>query len=949
LVGREHELGLLLETIRSPALILVDGAAGVGKSALVRAMLADPALRGARRLTGQCHRLREPFPLGPVIEALCGVGAQPPGCHLSPLVGALQPVLPELAELLPPQPAPLDDPRAQRHRIFRALRELLAALGPVICVLEDLHWADESTLEFLAFLVCDPPAELSLVGTYRGADLPPTSSLPALCAGVPAHVRRATVHVPALSVDEVGRLSCALLQTSAVTAELAQHLHNQTAGIPFVLEEVVRLRRDQLARVDGWRTADELDDRGVPPAVRQSLRERMACLGSDACLVSRAAAVLAAPAAEELVGTVAGLPRARAIKALSTALSAAVLEERANGLYGFVHALAAQAVYDEIPAPEQRRLHRRAAEALQAGPEPLPLAQLAHHHREAGQLPRWARYAEAAADAARDIGDDRSAARLLEQALEGARPSRAARLRMAVKLGTAALYSANAERAIELLQRVRDEDRVAVGVRGELRYRIARLRYQTGDAGPWREEMQRAVAELHDQPALAAQAMITLAWPVVGQGPVEHDLAWLDRAVEAADRADDPAVRVVVAGQRAAILSCVGDPHASAAIEQLPRQGRSVQEKMQLLQSYQSLAWTATALGHFGRAQSLLLDVARLSDELPHVSWDPWLASARASLDWGTGRWEGLEQRLRVLSERGAGGPALAIGNQMILAALLLSRGRVQDAEARFESILERAESRGWMGSRTAAAAGLARIFLGRGDAQAAIGVARCGLEVLDRKGIWIWGRDLVPVAVQALVACGERDEASTLTERFSAGVTGRDAPAAGAAGHSCRAIVAEAQGRYAEAARGFERAEQITSGLPAPYDAARAAAARARCLLSAGDEHGAVVLLGALKGFEELGASWDGARVRAELRTREIRLPSQWRGGRRSYGDDLSPREEEVAQLASMGRKNREIAQTLFISRRTVETHVASALRKLGAGSRESLGEAMAARTEHA
>ena len=108
-------------------------------------------------------------------------------------------------------------------------------------------------------------------------------------------------------------------------------------------------------------------------------------------------------------------------------------------------------------------------------------------------------------------------------------------------------------------------------------------------------------------------------------------------------------------------------------------------------------------------------------------------------------------------------------------------------------------------------------------------------------------------------------------------------------------------------------------------------------------------MLLGALKGFEELGASWDGSQVRAELRTREIRLPSQWRGGRRSYGDDLSPREEEVAQLASMGRKNREIAQTLFISRRTVETHVASALRKLGARSRESLGEAMAARTEHA
>jgi len=943
MIGREDELKLLLEaTISPPALVLVEGEAGVGKSALTRATLADPAVGNTRVLVGHCHRLREPFPLGPVVEALCGLSAHPPRLPLSSVVGALQPVLPELADVLPAQPSPIGDPRAERHRIFRALRELLAALGPTACLLEDLHWADESTLEFLAFLVSDPPEELSLLITYRSEDLSSASQLPALTTSLPADMRHATVRVSPLSVDELARLSCALLETPAVSQELARHLHDQTAGIPFALEEVVRLHRGQLERVDGWRTVEELDHMGVPPAVRQSLRERMAPLTSDAWLVTRAAAVLAVPAAEEIIGKVAGLSSVRAIKGLSEALSGSVLEERTNGLYGFLHALAAQAVFDEIPGPERRRLHRRAAEALEHGLEPQPLAQLAHHFKEANCPRPWARYAEAAADAASSIGDDRSAARLLEQALGAAGLPRAARLRMATRLGTAALYSADPARAIELLERVRADEPAAAGVRGELLYRIARLRYQTGDTGPWREEMERAVGELEARPQLAALAMVTLAWPVVGQGDVEQDLAWLDRAVEAAARADDPAVQAAIAWQRAAILVCVGDPEGWSAAEKIPRQGHSVEEKQQLLNAFQSLAWTAIGVGHFGRGESFLSEAARLARELPHVSWGPWLESARASLDWRTGRWEGLEQRLRALSDRGTGGPALAIGNEMLLAALLLSRNRIQDAEQRFESILERAEVRGWMGARTAAATGLAQIRLGRGDARGANEAAARGLEVLERKGIWIWGRELVPVAVQALLASGESGEAAALVRRFSAGVKGRDAPAAAAASSFCQAAIAEAAGHHAESARGFARAEHICAALPAPYEAARARAARARGLLAEGEGEGADLLLSALKTFGDLGADWDAREVRAELRTHHVPLPSQWRGGRRPYGDELSPREAEVAELAGRGRKNREIADLLVISPRTVETHVASALRKLGVESREALAEAM-------
>ncbi len=947
-IGRERERTLLLEAaIGPPALILVEGAAGVGKSALVRETLAAPALCSARVLVGHAHRLREPFPLGPVVEALCGLDPRSPGPALSPVVGALRPILPELADILPPQPTPMADPRAERHRIFRALRELLAASGRTICVLEDLHWADEGTLELLAFLVSDLPEKLSLVVTYRGEDLPFASSLLALTAGLRAHASRATIRVPPLSVDEVGRLSCALLETSTVPAELAEHLHDQTSGIPFAIEEVVRLHRSQLERLDGWRTVEELDHMGVPPAVREPLRERMASLTSDAWLVTRTVAVLGTPASERVIGRIAGLPSVRTVKALSEALFRMVLEERPDGRHGFLHALAAQAVYDETPGAERRRLHRRAADALKSGPGSLPLAQLAHHYKEAGSLRQWVRYAEAAAAAALAVGDDRSAARLLEQALRAGELPRAARLRMAVKLGAAARFSADPQRAIELLGRVRDDVPMAVGVRGELRYRIAHLRYQTGDTGPWREEMVRAIEELQGQPKLAAGAMITLAWPVVGQDDVENHLSWLDRAVEAAARSDDPAIKAGVAGQRAAILVCVGDPRGWSAAARISREGRSVEEKFDLMRAYQSLSGTATALGYFDRAESFLEQAGSLVDELLHVPWRPWLQSARARLDWRTGRWDGLEHRLRALSERGTGGPALAIANEMILAALLLSHGRIRDAEQRFASILSRAEARGWTSARTAGAAGLARIRLARGDARSAVDAAGGGLEMLRRKGVWIWGQELVPVMVQSLLGCGDLGEASALAQQFSAGVEGRDAPAARAAGFFCRAAVAEAQGRHAVAARRFARAEDLSGALPAPYDAARARAARARCLLNGGHEDGPTLMLSALDAFDDLGAGWDAAQVREQLRAHDVPVPPRWRGGRRPYGKLLSPREAEVAHLAAMGHKNREIAETLFISRRTVETHVAAALRKLGARSRDGLAGRLAARMD--
>jgi DNA-binding NarL/FixJ family response regulator len=948
LIGRERELRVLVEAAAGPpAMVLIEGEAGIGKSRLVREAVARAAVGSGRVLTGNCHRLREPFLLGPVVEALRGTHAAPPRRPLSPVAGALRPLLPELADILPAEPGRIHDAKAERHRIFRALRELIVALGPTLCVLEDVHWADEGTLEFLAFLMAEPPPQLSLAMTYRSEDLPPSASLLGAGACLPGEVFQSRIELAPLSLEEVGSLVRALLGDGSVPPELTAYLHDQTAGIPFAVEEMVGLLRDsgQLESVEQWQAATTMRRIGVPRVVQLSIRQRMAGFSADALLVSRVAAVIAERASEDFIGSVAELSPARTAKAITQALRAAVLEESGHGSYAFRHALAAQAVYDDIPGPERRRLHKRAAEALESEPAPRPLEQLAHHYHEADRPRESARYAEAAADAASAAGDDRAAARLLEHALSMPGLSRAARVRLALKLAPAALYSLEPESSIAPLQRILDDEHMAVGARGQLRYWISRLRCQTGDPGPWREAMMQAAEELRRRPQLAARAMINLAWPVYTPDSVEGDLAWLDRATEAARSTDDPIARIAVHSQRAAILLSVGDPAGWEAIDDIPPEGSSIEEKLQLLRGYHGLSVAAMGLGYHDRAADFLDEVARLDDELDHVSWAPWRESTLISLDWRTGRWDGLKSRIDELSRRLAGRLGLAVSNQLVLGSLLLALDRLDEAEGVFTSVLEKAESRHWMTSRITARAGLAEILLAREDAPAAWSTVVPALDLIRRKGIWIWGRQIVPVAVQAQLARGEPAAARELVDEFSDGIEGRDAPAAHAASKICRASLAEAEGSHLAACELLEEAERAFAELPVPLEAARAREGRARCMLAGGDSAGEDLLLDALSRLEDLGATRDLALARAELKANDIALPSQGRGGRRAYGNELSPREEEVAELAGMGRKNREIAEMLFISQRTVETHVASALRKLGALGREELAPALAAR----
>lgn len=940
LVGRERELERLVETATSPpAVTLVEGEAGVGKTRLISEALGSPALSRCRRLVGCCHSVQDRFLLGPLVEALRGLGEIPSG-SLNPVVGALRPLLPELAAQLPPLPEPFGGSTTERHRLFRGIHEIFGALGATVLVLEDLQWADPDTVDVIEFLVSNPPPGLALVLTYRRQEIEPGAPIVALGARVARDASCQTISLSPLDRDQVNDLVSAILPPGKVATRLVDELYAWTAGIPFVLEETIQLLRDReqlVLRHDHW-DREEHHPVAVPPAPGDSLRHRLALLGADAVLVAEAAAVLAAPATEGLIGKVAGLSPSRARAALSRTLASGLAQELDEGLYALRHTVLRQAVYEAIPTPERRAFHLRAARTLSAGRKPRSQVGVAHHFKRAGELRLWLRSAEQAAEEASSIGDDRGAARLLEEALSSPNLSISARARMAVKLGSAALFGREPVRAIGLLREVVEEESLRPGTRGELRFCLARLLYQVGDSSAGYQEMVRAVGELSRRPALAALAMANLAatWPT--GGGTDEDRNWLDRALAAEGRQNDPVVTTQVLASRAVLLLEAGNPAGWRAVEDIPWSASSTEQAVELVRACKYLAATATLLGHYPRAKTFLERARQIRKEWGNERFNVGLATVECELHWRTGRWAGLEDRARQLVDASSEAPIMSGRSELVLGWLLLSRGELGESQRALEAALTAFRVARPGSSLMAATAGLIKLHLARKDIRAAQTMAFLELETIRANGIWTLSQAVTPVIVEAFLACRAHAEASNVVTEFTRGLRGCDAPAGRAALALCRGLLAETEDSPGAAARWFAQAERAWSRLPGRYDAALARERHGRCLLAHGDRAGADLLFDALHDFETLGAKWDSARTRALLRAHNVPLPYPWRGGRRTYRCELSPREREVAELAGRGHTSPEIANALFLSPRTVESHVASAMRKLGVASRRDL-----------
>ncbi|WP_410652315.1 ATP-binding protein [Amycolatopsis sp. cmx-4-54] len=888
---------------RCPAFAVVEGEPGAGRTWLLDE-LARREPRESAVIRVRCAGRRRPVPLGPVLDALSAdLGRWTSvAARLSPLAGVLRPLLPELTGTLPSVTADAND----RHLVFRAIRELLTTHERTVLLVDDADEADEETQDLLRFLAADPSPRLAVVATstIRAHRAVPGESWWPPRSGVTARVTLAP-----LEVEDVVAL--------AGSRELGELVHRRTGGLRGAVHAVL-----------------ESPGTPVPAAWSAALVARFAKADPGCARVVEAAVVFGRPVSGGELAIVSGLDEDAVIDALLSALDAGFLRDLGRGRYAARSPLVAEVVHAAIPGPRRCHLHGRVARLLSAGDEP-DAPRIAQHHREAGELGEWVRWTSAAVDGAVTEGKPEEAVRLLETALEDEGLSRADRENFAVRLSRVTAYELVKEPTVRLLRTAVRDWPMSKSARGEIRINIGRLLInQTGQIDAGRSEIQLAVADLSGHRALLARGLVTLALPHVGAVPVEENLRWLDQAVRASEGVRDVELLAAVTANRMSSRMQVADPGVWQDVGTLPASPRSADVRRQVCRTYINLADAAAWNGYYPVARSYLATARRLIQDEHQPYLEALAAGTDLRLDVAMGLWSTVDTEARALVARMGEDASLSAEPLLALGWYDFGRGRRAAALRDFDAAS--ALSAGSVPLQASSFAGRAAVRLAGKDLAAARRLVEYGLENVRRKNNWVWAAELLPLAVRILIGQGETGIAETLLAEYQEGITGRDAPLAHAADLFCQGLLARPHA--AEAAELFSRSARCYQALPRPYAAAGAEELAGECHAELGDHER---VLGALTSAETtyraLDSLADAQRCRRALAAHDPDIP---RRGRRGYGKALSPRELEVVGLAARNLTNRQIAERLFLSARTVEVHLGRALAKLDLPSRAVLSE---------
>jgi len=888
LIGREREIAALEEALaRVPGAVAIEGEPGIGKSRLLAEVARRAESAGARASEAETD-----LPYAVFAEALAPklrdrrierLGLEDP--H------ALEVVLDPLAGHEAPD----------RHRVHRALRDLLAALartGALVFWLDDVQWTDPASADALAALVRRPPEARVLVAfAVREGQAPRP-----VAAAVAAAMRDGTLaRIAPRPLDEE--------QAAKLVGAAAEAVYADSGGNPFYLE--------QLARGHGS-AGGGFHLEGVPDRVVAALASEFDALSSPARVLVDAAAVAGDPFDLPLAARVAELDDPTA--ALDELVERTLVRPDGPGRFAFRHPVVRRAVYEGTRPGWRVAAHDRAAAALrERGATAVPLAHHVEHAAAPGDEAAIALLETAASELR--VTAPASSARLRAAALRllpaGARDRRAA---VTVALADAQNAAGDPEGArgtlLALMDDAEGEERTGLSVR------VANVEYWLGRHDDARRRLQVALQSLPAEPSAdRVRLHLGVGLSMLMTQELEESAAHATDARDDARALGDPVLEAAALAVAAVAATSrhPADPAAAdtggAAFAALSDAGALVR-----LPGLWMLARANRALGRFELALGQLQRGTRLARSSGRPAVLLLLRAETACVLVELGRLHEAVEAAEEAADRARlmGGPGLLLMALSVLSCARLQRGDVTGALAAADE---------------AAALGQPADFQApgqpgwaRGNALAASGHAAKGAKALAR------ALDEVPPSERPAV----------IADLVDAG--GKPDLASAGAAHSAigDALMARAEAQLLLAAGDADAAAERVAAARldgAPLAAARARLVEGQALAAAGNRTAArATLADAAEAFDAMGAErWRGMAAR-ELRGLGHRVH------RRGAGDPgaLTERERTIAELAAAGRTNREIAEELVLSVKTVEAHLRNIFGKLGVRRRIELDRAL-------
>jgi tetratricopeptide (TPR) repeat protein len=861
------------------------------------------------------------------------------------------------------------DPDELRTRLMWNFAEFLKSFAgrePILCVLEDLQWADESSLQLLHFLgrqVARHP--ILFVCTYNDTQRDQSLEL--------VRTERSLV---SLGVGEIRRLEPLTLEqvselvrlTFGVDAEVVREfcalLYGWTRGNPFFLEEILKslIASGRLTRHAGTWVGWDAEDFGLPGSIRDAVMARVGAVSEDAQAVAELTAIIGARARYPLLASVSGLKERELLAAVEELCAARILDERTESgtvVYDFSHPLVRQTLYNEFGLQRARVLHGAVAEAMEMfyGASAMEHAdELAFHFQrtDTAQLrAKAASYLAAAGRTALERRADHEAVTYLRAALEradaGDEAGRSLQADLVPQLARAYQHLGDFDEAARLWEAALRH--VPEGTADE-----AMAHRALGMVHFWRgrhEEARRqldaglAAAEASDDPGSLVRLRVAKAHFLQELGRGSEAMETLAPALPLAQDLGDPGLLARVHRALALLHLWVGPPddareHAERAIALARRIGDTSIEFW--------ARWCVAVLegmrGDTAEMDAAVDQVNALADSARSPVLRLWTADMSIELAYFRGEWDrGISIGRKAIAL------ARSLSQRTLLPRLLvwtsqihMGRGELDEAKELLDEAIEISgidspDANIDVHQVVPVYIGWAYYLVGLGDYRDAIEMAEKGAEIAEGTGYTLWAMHrLLPILAEAYLWAGDIDRAEEIGAKIREHSRKLDHKLGHAWADACEALVMWKRGDSEGAISLMRKAAGALDEIPMLWDSARIRRQMAGRMAEVGDTEGAAEELKRVhEVFVKLGASLELEKTRMQLREIGQRPPPKGIGEGMA---GLTQRELEVARLVAKRMSNKAIGKELGMATRTASTHLSNIYQKLRIGSRGELAD---------